>query len=317
MLHLLFQSIEAGLGRFLSQVAGLVYWISLLTLIIAACLPIYRLWRDHRILRAGVNQRWVMTCGQCQRLTLINTGRCDYCDADLALPWSVKRRASSQTRVSSKLVQYVRFAGRLLGGLLFIGLSVWLLVTLGAFAPEGPMHQLLIGFSLLTWTALARLTARTLSLEIGSIAGRFTDAVLVVAALGVLSLTLFLTDAARSQQGSVLAHLTAGTNTVAIGPHVVSVPNGEVRYEYLQLDHDVLGYHRIIPLALSGTDRALLTQSAFQGWITERLGRYADGRIRRGLMIRRRTEHLRIVPGEAYQVIQREGEVLVRRLGEA
>jgi hypothetical protein len=317
MLHLLFQSIEAVLGRSLSQVAGLVYWTSLLTLIIAACLPMYRLWRDHRILRSGVNQRWVMTCGQCQRLTLINTGRCDYCDADLALPWSLKRRASSQTRVSSKPVSYVRFSGRLLGSLFFIGVSVWLLVTLGTFAPEGPLHQLLLGFSLLTWTALGRLMARTLRLESGSIGGRFTDTVLVVAALGMLSLTLFLTDAARSQQGSVLAHLTAGTNTVAIGPHQVSVPNGEVSYEYLQLDHDLLGYHRIIPLALTGTERLLLTQSPFQGWVTERLGRYADGRIRRGLMIRRRAEHLRIVPGEVYQVIQREGQVLVRRVGEA
>jgi hypothetical protein len=317
MLHLLFQSIEAVLGRSLSQVAGLVYWTSLLALIIAACLPMYRLWRDHRILRAGVNQRWVMTCGQCQRLTLINTGRCDYCEADLALPWSLKRRASSQTRVSSKPVRYVRFSGRLVGSLLFIGLSVWLLVAIGTFAPEGPLHQLLIGVSVLTWTALGRLTARTLRLEVGSIPGRFTDAVLTVAALGALSLTLFLTDAARSQQGSVLAYLTAGTNTVAIGPHQVSVPNGEVRYEYLQLDHDLLGYHRILPLALSGSDRVLLTQSPIQGWVTERLGRYADGRIRRGLVIRRRAEHLRIIPGEAYRVIQRGREVLVQRLGEA
>jgi hypothetical protein len=174
----------------------------------------------------------------------------------------------------------------------------------------------LIGFSVLAWTALGLLTARILRLEIGSIPGRFTDAVLTVVALGALSLTLFLTDAVRSQQGSVLANLIAGTNTVAIGPHQVFVPNGEVKYEYLQLDHDLLGYHRILPLALSGTDRVLLTPSPIQGWVTERVGRYADGRIRRGLMIRRRAEHVRIIPGEVYQVIQREGEVLVRRLGE-
>jgi hypothetical protein len=141
--------------------------------------------------------------------------------------------------------------------------------------------------------------------------------VLTVAALGALSLTLFLTDAARSQQGSVLAYLIAGTTTVAIGPHVVSVPNGEVTYEYLQLDHDVLGYHRILPLALSGADRVLLTKSPVQGWVAERLGRYADGRIRRGLIIRRRAEHVRTVPGETYQVIQREGQLFVRRVGEA
>jgi hypothetical protein len=316
VLHLLFQSLEQVLGRTFSHVAALLYATSLVGLAVAISLPVYRLWRDQRAARAGLSQRWVMTCRQCNRLTFINAGHCDYCEADLGLPRGLKRLATTQARSQSSVVRRLRWAARAIGSMTFIGLSVWLLATLGALTPEGPMQQLLIGLSLLSWIAFGRLVARIFRVEDGSVAGRFTDGVLVLATVGALSVSTFLADAARSEHGTALLHMTAGEQTIAIDRHFLAVPDGEVRFEYLQLDHELLGYHRVIPVAVAGAERIVLTQQPLSRWVVERLERYADGRARRGLVVRRRTEHLRLSPGEAYDVIQRRGQVLIRRLSQ-
>jgi hypothetical protein len=240
--------------------------------------------------------------------------RCGYCDADLELPWIVKRLVAQPKRSGRAWWPQAQFTLRLSGNLLFLIGSIWTIVSLGALTPNGRLHQFFLGLCLLSWVGVGRSLARTLHPGPSPVIRRFAGAVVATAAVPALVVTLVFADGAQSRQESALAALTAGERTALIGEQVLAVPTGELRVEYLQVDHELLGYHRIIPVAVSGAERVPLQHGA-TGWLTDRLSRYADGQPRRGWTVRRRAGLLRLVPGEAYEIIQREGEVRVRRMG--
>lgn len=316
MLRLLFQIIEQSLGPSLSEVASLIYWISLLLLVCTVLVPVYRVRMDYATARTGMEQRWVMTCGHCGKLTMVTGRTCGQCGRDLGIPWMVRLWTASSRRQGGKWTQRIKWVGHLLGSAGFLILSIWLVTVIGALAPQGELHRLFLGFALLAWAAVGWLAGRALRLGPRGMLGRVRDALLALAAIGVMALALFLADAARPIREIPLARFSTDGGMVRIGERRVLLPQGEIEFEYLQLDHDRFGYHRIIPVAFLGAERVPFPRSALGQWVANHLREHAETCTARGLTVRLRSDRLRVTPGQSYEVIQQEGQVLIRRAGD-
>src|SRR5207249_4166941 len=83
-------------------------------------------------------------------------------------------------------------------------------------------------------------------------------------------------------------------------------PQGEIGFEYLQLDHELLGYHHIVSVGFSSGERVPLPRNAIALEIVNHLRQHAVGYTNRGLTVRLRTEHIVVSPDQSYEVIQRE-----------
>ena len=51
-------------------------------------------------------------------------------------------------------------------------------------------------------------------------------------------------------------------------------------------------------------------------WVISHLRKHAAGYTARGLTVRLRTDRLRITPGQSYEVVEREGQVLMRNVAD-
>jgi len=158
------------------------------------------------------------------------------------------------------------------------------------------------------------LGGRALRLGSGTLFHRVRDVLIALAALGVMAMALFLADAARPIPEERLAHFYVEGSLAHIGGRVIFLPEEEIGFEYLQLDHDLLGYHRVVPMAFVGTTRLPVSRSALGQWIINHLRTYADTYTARGLTVRLRTDRLRVGPGHSYEIVRRKGQVLIRRV---
>jgi hypothetical protein len=318
MLELLFQSLEQSFGPSLSRLSFVVYLAGLLVLVLSCSIPLYRLWRDFYAERVGLVRRWVITCEHCRKPTYVTGTHCAYCEADLRIPWTLRGIIPMWSERHGKLARHLKRASRLAGIVAFLVATALVVMALGVTEVQGSLPKLFVGFSLLAWTAFGRLAARAVSLEGGGCSGRFTEAIMAGVALVIFAGTALLADAARTQSEAHLVRLTTSDHTLRIGDHVaVAIPSGEVRFEYLQLDHKVLGYQRIIPLVFRVGGNVTHSDNDIEQWFAKQLLPYADGRSRRGLLIRLRTEHLRLAPGETYDLIHRGGQILLQPVGTA
>lgn len=155
-----------------------------------------------------------------------------------------------------------------------------------------------------------------LRLDSRGMLSRVGDALMALAAIGAMAMALFLADAARPISETQLARFTTFQGVARIGEQLIPLAQGEVGFEYLQLDHELLGYHRVISVGFSSGERVLLPRNAIAKGIVNHLRQQAVGYTNRGLTVRLRTERILVSPGQSYEVIQREGQVLIRRIGE-
>lgn len=315
MLRLLFQSIEQSLGPGLAPAALVIYWSGLILLALVVLVPIYRLRMDYKTARSGMVQHWVMTCPNCDKLTLVSGRYCGFCDHDLNISWTVRLWTSSYGWIESKAARLIRWITHLAGILTFLALSVWLVTSTGVLAPQGEVHRLFLGLGLLAWAAVGRFGGRTLRVGRRGILARAGDAIVALAAVGILAIALFLADAARPTPETVLATFSTTEGKARIGDQLLALSEGEIGFEYLQLDHELLGYHRIVPLAFKGNDRFPFPKNAMERLVVTHLRKHTGGYSKRGLAVRLRTDRLQVAPGQLYEVIQREGQVLIRRVG--
>lgn len=315
MLRALLGSIEQSLGPTLTQVSLVIYWGALILLALAVCVPLVRVWLEYALARAGLAQYWVMTCRRCGKRTLVRGRQCGECGSDLGIPWPVRVWVSLRGRRETAWVRPLRSAGHLLGSALFLLLSLWIVTATGALSPRGQLTRLFLGCALLAWAAVGWFGGRALRLAARGILARAGDLLVALAALGLMSVALFLADAARPVAEVPMARFTAGDNSVRVAGRVLPLSEGEVGVEYLQLEHDLLGYRRIIPLALLGAEPLAFPRGMAKQWLVNHLRRHADGYTARGLVVRVRSERLRVTPGQSYEVIRRDGQVVIRRLG--
>ena len=316
MLRLLFQSLEQSLGSSLSQAAFVIYWIGVMLLAYAVLVPVYRIVMDYAAARRGLEQHWVMTCRNCGNVTLVRGRLCAHCDWELDIPWTLKRWAALPTRHRGKWARRLKWAGHLFGSAGFLLLSIWVITAIGALSPQGELHRLFVGFALIAWAAVGWFGGRMLRLEPRGLLPRVGDGLVALAAMGAMAIALFLADAARPISEIQLARFTTVKGVARIGEDLIPLPQGEIGFDYLQLDHELLGYHHIVSVGFSSGERVPLSRNAIALEIVNHLRQHAVGYTNRGLTVRLRKEHIVVSPDQSYEVIQREGQVLIRRVGE-
>src|SRR5207245_5710112 len=126
------------------------------------------------------------------------------------------------------------------------------------------------------------------------------------------TISLILTAAVRHTKEMPLTRFGTIANAARIGQRLRPLTQMEIGFNYLQLDQENLGYHRIIALGFSGSERIPLQRNALKEQIIRHLRKHAAGYTAHGLTVRLRTDRLQIVPGQSYEVIEREGQVLLR-----
>ncbi len=317
MLQLLFQNIERALGPSLSQVSGFVYWSGLIILSAVVLLPVIRVLMEYDVARAGMERYWVKTCRHCGKLGIVTGRWCDYCERDLGIPWPVRWWTAPSRRREGSWVRRLRWTSQLLWSVVFLLLSIWLLAGIGGFSPQGEVHRLFLGVALLAWAAIGWFAGGALRLGHRGLLGRARDTLIAFAAIGVMATALFLADAARPTPERSLARFTTEDGIIRFGEQQVGISKGQVAFEYLQLDHDFLGYHRIIPLGLSGEKRVLLPTTTIGRWVVNHLEENAGLYMARGLMVRERSDRVRVRSGQSYEVVERKGQVLIRKTGDS
>ncbi|HEX7125251.1 MAG TPA: hypothetical protein VF406_05655 [Thermodesulfobacteriota bacterium] len=304
MLRLLFQSLESLFGAGLDDVARVVYLAGALVLVLAALRPLWRLWADWRTERAGLEERWVGACTACGLTGPLWRGACSACGADLGLPWVVRWRTRGAAWLASPAWRRAARAYRLAGALLFLGAAGSALWTVVSPPGGGALHRLFAGLGFFALAVAGFAFGRALGPARRGIVARAGYMLHGMAAVGLLAVLLFLAGAARPP---------AETRLVAAAPR----PNaeGEVGIEYLQLDHELLGFRRIVPLAYLGAERTPVDLAAPTRWAVAHFRAHADDWERRGLTVRLRRDMRRVTPGERYEIVESGGQVLIRRAG--
>jgi hypothetical protein len=304
MLRLLFQSLESLFGAALGDVARVVYLAGALVLLLAALRPFWGLWADWRTDRAGLAERWVGACRSCGITGPLWQGACSACGADLGLPWVVRWRTRGAAWLASPTWQRAAQGYRLAGALLFAGAAGFALWGVVSPAGDGALHRLFAGLGFLALAVAGFAFGRALGPARRGLVGRAGYVLHGMAAVGLLAVLLFLAAAARP---------VAETRLVAVAPR----PNveGEVGLEYLQVDHELLGFRRIVPLACLGAERTPLGLAAPTRWAVAHLRAHADDWERRGLTVRLRRDMRRVTPGERYEIVESGGQIFIRRAG--
>lgn len=314
MLRLFFHGIEQTLGPALSGVAFLVYAAALGVLAVAVLFPLFSRWMEYLAMGYGLQQVWIMTCGHCGRTTRAAGRHCGYCDQALELPATLKLWSGAIRKRTSIRGQTTRWTVHLAGSLLFLFLSGWLVLSLDVVNPNGSLDRLFLGLGLLAWSAVGWFTSRAFRLAPMGSLGRMRDGAMALASIGFVSVWLFLAEEAKPVPETVIATFTAKPSAIEVENRLLQIPSGEVVFEYLQVDHEVLGYHDVIPLAFVGSNRIPISHSPVARAVIGHLRANPDEYAARGLTVRYRTDRHRVTSGSTYEVVERMGQLLIRRL---
>lgn len=317
MIHGIFEAILQSLGPSFDQVAEWMYWAGLALVGMAVLAPVARVGLEYMTARAGLERRWVMRCTHCGHRTVIKGAECTYCGESVGLSWVVRLWTDTRFGRESAVTQRLRWVLHIGAAGAFAFVAYRLMTAVGALEPEGRLHQLFAGISLIALAVVGWLGGRTFRLGSEGLLGRLRDGVMALAWTGFLGLALILADAARPTSEVLLARFSVDGHTARIGDRLVPVSNAEIEFEYVQLDHDLLGYHRIVSVAFLGDERVPFSQSGPGQWLVEHLRRNAMEYQDYGLFVRARRDRVPIASGEFYEVTQRDNQVLIRRAGEA
>lgn len=319
MLRLFFTGIEQTLGPSLSGIAVLVYAAGLGVLAVAVFLPLYSRWMEYQAMGYGLAQVWIMTCAHCGRTTRAAGRHCGYCDQALDLPATLRLWSGAVRKRPSIRSQTTRWMAHLAGSILFLLLSGWLLLSVDVLNAQGSLDRLFLGFGLLAWAAVGWFTGRAARLAPMGVLGRVRDGAFAFASVGFVAVWLFLAEEAKPVPETLIATFTAKPTAIQVDDRLLQIPSGEVVFEYLQMDHELLGYHDIIPLAFVGRNRIPIAHSPVARAIIAHLRANPDDYAARGLTVRHRSDRHKVTSGYTYEVVERVGQLLIRRVssGEA
>lgn len=319
MLRLFFTGIEQALGPALSGIAFLVYAAGLGVLGVAVFLPLFSRWMEYLAMGYGLAQVWIMTCGHCGRTTRAAGRHCGYCDQALELPATLKLWSGAIRKRASIRSQTTRWSAHLAGSILFLLLSGWLVLSVDVLSANGSLNRLFLGLGLLAWAAAGWFTSRAVRLAPMGVLGRVRDGALAFASIGFVAVWLFLAEEAKPVPETLIATFTVKPAAIQVNDRLLQIPSGEVEFEYLQMDHELLGYHDIIPLAFVGRNRIPISHSPLMQALIAHLRANPDDYAARGLMVRHRSDRHKVTSGYTYEVVERVGQLLIRRVngGEA
>ena len=308
-----FQSIEQWFGPSLGTTATVIYWLAVALLAHRIIAPMVRLRMDMVSAGLQIKDGLILECPACHRETLVQDKQCAFCRRSIELPWSVKLWHFFRLRRAPKWLRWMRWAYEGMGLALFLGLTFIGANALRAWAPEGALHQLFLGIAFLCWAAVGWFVARALHFGVGGPIGRLRDAVFAFAASGVLTLSLFLATESRIATETVLWRVPVSDGWVArVGDKSLALSQGIIGFEYLQIDHTLLGYHRIVPMAFLGAERLDIKLGRFEKWCVDLLLKRAQGYSERGLSVRSRVEQFMVASSREYEIVEREQQVYFR-----
>ncbi len=309
----LFQSAEQWFGPSLGTIAAVIYWLAMALLAHRVFAPMLRLRMEVLAAEIHLKDSLILECPSCHRETVVPGKQCAFCRKSIELPLSLRIWHFFKLLRPPKWLRWVRWGYEGLGLVLFLALTIAGFVTLRAWAPEGPLHQLLIGFAIVCWTAVGWLVARVLLFGAGGPIGRVRDAVFALATTGVLALFLFLASESRIEAETVLWRVPVGEGGIArVEDKPLGLPQGVIGFEYLQVDHEMLGFHHVIPMAFLGAERLEVRHTRIKKWFLDKLRKRAQGYSERGLSVRSRVEQFMVAPNREYEIVERERQVFFR-----
>jgi hypothetical protein len=313
MLRSLFQAVEQFLGPSLDPVASAVYCLSILLLLHRIFSPMLRLRMEMLSARLKMQESVVMECPYCHRETVVHDEQCSFCRKSLELPLSMRVWHFIHLRRQPLWWCRTRWVWDSLGLAAFAAMTVAGIIALHAWSPAGPLQKLFIGLALMCWVAMSWLVGRIMHLGAGGPIARLRDAIFCFALAGLLALNLVFAAESRPAEEIVMWRIPVGEGAIArIDNRALSLPQGMIGFEYLQLDHELLGYHRVIPLAFLGSDRLEINHSGIEKWFLDALWKRGQGYSERGLSVRSRVEQFNVVPNQNYEVVERDKQVFFR-----
>ena len=313
MLRSLFHAVEQFLGPSLEATADIVYWLSIVLVGHRLLSPLLRLRMEWLSARFKLHSSVVMECPYCHRETVVHDAQCAFCRNSLELPVIVRAWHFLRLRRQPVWLHWIRWTWDSLGLAAFFALTVAGCIALHAWAPAGPMQKLFIGIALMCWVAISWLVGRVFHLGEGGPMARLRDTVFAFALTGVLALTLLIAAEAKAPEEMVLWRIPVGEGAIArIDDRALTLPQGIIGFEYLQIDHELLGYHRVIPLAFLGAERLELAHSVPEKWFLDVLWKRGQGYSERGLSVRNRVEQFNVIPNQQYQLVERDKQVFFR-----
>jgi hypothetical protein len=313
MLRSLFQAIEQFLGPSLDTVANVIYWSSLVLLVHRIFSPVFRLRMEMLSARLKMQESVVMECPYCHRETVVHDTQCAFCRKSLDLPLSMRAWHFILLRRQPAWWRWTRWTWDSLGLAVFVALTVAGFIALHAWAPAGPLQKLFIGLALACWIAISWLVGRVMHLGTGGPIARLRDAVFAFAVAGMLAVTLLFAAESKPVEETVMWRIPVGEGAIAhIDNRALTLPQGMIGFEYLQVDHELLGYHRVIPLAFLGSERLEIEHSGIEKWFLDNLWKRGQGYTERGLSVRSRVEQFIVVPNQSYEVVERDKQVFFR-----
>ena len=313
MLRSLFRAIEQMLGPSLDTVAATVYWVGVLLLVHRLFTPLLRLRMEMASARLNLQESVVMECPFCHRETVIHDAQCAFCRKSLELPLSLRAWHFIRLRRQPAWWLWTRWTWDSIGLAAFVVLTVAGCVALHAWAPAGPLQKLFIGVVLACWVAISWLVAHVLNLSAGGPVARVRDAFFAMALACVLAFSMLLAAESNPVVEKVMWRIPVGEGAIArIDDKSLALPQGLIGFEYLQVDHELLGYHRVIALAFLGSERLELPHSGIEKWFLDHLWKRVQGFSERGLSVRSRVEQFAVIPSQTYELVERDRQVHFR-----
>jgi hypothetical protein len=313
MLRSLFQAIEQSLGPSLATVASVVYWAAILLLAHRIVAPLFRLRMEMVAARLKVAESIMMECPYCHRETIVHDNQCSFCRKSIVLPFSLRTYHFLKLRRHPKWFHWTCWGWDILGLALFVIVTLLGMLAIKPWNLSGPLQQLFIGIALLCWVAIGWSVARILDISTQGPIARLRDLVFSFAVTGVMAVSLFLAMEARPLEEKVMWRIPVAEGGIArIGEQALALPQGMIGFEYLQVDHELLGYHRVIPVAFLGNERLEVPHGKMEKWFLDNLWKHMHGYTERGLSVRSRVEQFLVVPNQSYEVVEREKQVYFR-----
>jgi hypothetical protein len=263
--------------------------------------------------RLRIHESVVMDCPYCHRETVVHDAQCAFCRKSLELPLTLRAWHFIRLRREPMWWCWTKWAWDSFGLVAFVALTVAGCVALHAWAPAGPLQRLFIGLALMSWVAISWLIAQVLDLGGGGPVARLRDLVFAFAVAGALAVSLLFATESKPVEETVLWRIPVGEGAIArVDNQALALPQGMIGFEYLQVDHELLGYHRVIPLAFLGSERLEIRYAGLEKWFLDNLWKYVQGYSERGLSVRSRVEQFIVVPNQNYEVVQRDKQVYFR-----
>ena len=152
-----------------------------------------------------------------------------------------------------------------------------------------------------------------MDLGAGGPIARLRDTAFAFAVAGMLAVSLLLAAESRPVGEKVMWRIPVGEGAIAsIENQALALPQGMIGFEYMQVDHELLGYHRVIPLAFLGSERLEIKHAGLEKWFLDNLWKHGQGYSERGLSVRSRVEQFSVIPHQNYEVVEREKQVYFR-----